>query len=134
MTFMKTLHVEGRAFHHNSISSARQALPHPSLCVTPLWTTITQDACLHDEETDVQLPHHESQAEDVLPEAVGEIQPAKGNDGALLLCHHRVHPHLLHHGLIHCCRGQGQGKTAAYHSLTEGDWLQPPKSLGFVPL
>ncbi|KAF7645581.1 hypothetical protein LDENG_00201770 [Lucifuga dentata] len=35
-----------------------------------------------------QLPHQESPAEDVLPVAVEEIQPANGYDGSLLHRHH----------------------------------------------
>ena len=53
-----------------------------------------------------QLPRPESPAEDE------EIQPAKDNDGARLLLHHWVHPRLLHHHLVRCCRHQGRGQTA----------------------
>src|SRR4029434_10264513 len=48
-----------------------------------------------------QLPHQKSSTEDVLPAAAEEVQPAKGNNGALLNLHHRVHPQLLHHRLVH---------------------------------
>ena len=41
-----------------------------------------------------QVPHQQSSTEDVLPAAAEEVQPAKDNDGALLHCHHQVHPHL----------------------------------------
>src|SRR4029434_487661 len=58
------------------------------------------------------LPHQKGTSEDVLPAAAEEIQPAKGNDGALLHLHHRVHPHLLHHRLIRCCHCQCQRQTA----------------------
>lgn len=57
--------------------------------------------------------------------AAEDPQPAKVNDGAPLHRHRRVHPQLLHQRLAHCCHCQGQGQTAAYHSLWwEADWLQ----------
>lgn len=38
---------------------------------------------------------------------------------------HRIHSQLLHHCLVRCCCSQGQGQTAAYHSLCwECDWPQ----------
>lgn len=45
-----------------------------------------------------------STAEDVLPAAAEEIQPAEVNDGTFLLLHHCIYPHLLHHNLICCHR------------------------------
>lgn len=37
---------------------------------------------------------------------------------------YRVHPHLLHHRLLHCCHCLAYGHTVAHHPLRgEGDWL-----------
>jgi len=72
-----------------------------------------------------QSHHQKGPAEDILPAAAKEVQPAKDNDAALLHRHHWVHPHLLHHLLVRCCHCQGQGQTAVCHWLCwEGDWLQ----------
>jgi len=57
-------------------------------------------------------PHQESSAEDVLPAAAEEIQPA--NNSALLQSHHWIHLHLLHHHLVRCGHRKGQGQTGAF--------------------
>ena len=80
-----------------------------------------------------QLLHEKSTAEEVVPEAEEEIQPAKDNDDALLHSHHWVLPHNLHYHLVRCIYCQGQGQTAAYYPLSrEGDlpFFKPPGAWG----
>ena len=65
-------------------------LPHspPSPCATPqstLWLPGHYPFLGPQVGTEHQLLHQESTTEDVLPVAAEEVQPAKDNDGELLL-------------------------------------------------
>ena len=74
-------------------------------------------------------------AEDVLPAATEEIQHVAESDGRVLHGHHWVHPHLIYYSLVRCLHYQGQGQTAADHSVSwEGHRLRPAGSPRPVPL
>lgn len=89
------------------------AQPHaaPSTSVTPqltLWSW-----------TSVPSQNIKKTAEDKLPVATEEIQPAKDDNGALLLYHHSIHSHLLYHlccHLVHhcCCYHDGADCRASF--------------------
>lgn len=56
--------------------------------------------------TENQLPKKEDTAEDVVPKAAEGVQLVKGNNGAILHCHHLAHPALLCHCLVRCLHCQ----------------------------